>query len=66
MLKGFKKKKIKIMSSKVAMHTYLSTITLNVNGLNAPIKSYTVADTNIHCFQETLQIRRHMTERNIK
>ena len=29
---------------KMAIHTYLSVITLNVNGLNAPIKRHRVAD----------------------
>ena len=29
---------------KMAINTYLSIITLNVNGLNAPIKRYRVAD----------------------
>ena len=29
---------------KIAINTYLSIITLNVNGLNAPIKRHRVAD----------------------
>ena len=41
------------------MNNYLSIITLNVNGLNAPIKRYRVAewkrkhDPQIYCLQET-------------
>ena len=44
---------------KVAINTYLSIITLNVNGLNAPIKRHRVADwikkqePTICCLQET-------------
>ena len=43
----------------MAMNLYLSVITLNVNGLNAPIKRHRVADCikkqkpTIHCVQET-------------
>ena len=43
----------------MAINTYLSIITLNVNGLNAPIKSHRVADwiknqeLTICCLQET-------------
>ena len=43
----------------MAVKTYLSIITLNVNGLNAPIKRYRVADwikkqkPSICCLQET-------------
>ena len=41
------------------MNTYLSLITLNVNGLNAPIKRHRIAewirkhDPHIFCLQET-------------
>ena len=41
------------------MNKYLSTITLNVNGLNAPIKRHRIAewirkhDPHICCLQET-------------
>ena len=44
---------------KMAMNNYLLIITLNVNGLNAPIKRYRVAewkrkhDPQIYCLQET-------------
>ena len=44
---------------KMAMNKYLSIITLNVNGLNAPIKRHRVAkcigkhDPYICCLQET-------------
>ena len=41
------KKKYKINGKtrfKMAINTYLSIITLNVNGLNAPIKTHRVAD----------------------
>ena len=43
----------------MAINTYLSIITLNVNGLNAPIKRHRVADwikkqkPSICCLQET-------------
>ena len=43
----------------MAMINYLSIITLNVNGLNAPIKRHRIAewirkhDPNICCLQET-------------
>ena len=43
----------------MAMGTYLSIITLNVNGLNAPTKRQRLAeqiqkqDTYIYCLQET-------------
>ena len=42
----------------MAMNNYLSIITLNVNGLNAPIKRHRIAewirkhDPHIHCLQE--------------
>ena len=44
---------------KPAMNKYLSIITLNVNGLNAPIKSHRIAewirkhDPHICCLEET-------------
>ena len=44
---------------KMAMNEYLSIITLNVNGLNAPIKRHRIAewirkhDPHICCLQET-------------
>ena len=31
-------------NNKIALHTYLSKITLNVNGLNAPTKRHKVAE----------------------
>ena len=43
----------------MAMNKYLSIITLKVNGLNAPIKTYRIAewirkhDPHICCLQET-------------
>ena len=41
-------------SNKMALSTYLSIITLNVNGLNAPIKRHSMADwikkNNIHLY----------------
>ena len=43
----------------MAINTYLSIITLNVNGLNAPVKRYRVVDwitkqePTICCLQET-------------
>ena len=53
-----KKKKTKTMN-KMAISTYLSIITLNVNGLNVPLKRHRVAewiqkqDPYICCLQET-------------
>ena len=47
------------MSNKIAMNTYLTTITLNANGLNAPIKRHmnaewiTKQDPYICSLQET-------------
>ena len=47
------------MNNKMPISTYLSTITLNANGLNAPMKRLTVAewitkqDPHICCVQET-------------
>ena len=44
---------------KMAIETYISIITLNVNGLNAPTKRHTLAeciqkqDPHICCLQET-------------
>ena len=43
----------------MAMNNYLSIITLNINGLNAPIKRHRIAewirkhDPHIYCLQET-------------
>ena len=51
--------------NKMAMRTYISRITLNVNGLNAPAKRHRKAewiqkqDSSICCFQET-----HFTSRD--
>jgi len=51
----------------MAINTYLSIITLNVNGLNAPIKRLRVADwskkqkLSICCLQEThLRAKAHI------
>ena len=51
----------------MAIGTYISIITLNVNGLNAPTKRHRLAewiqkqDPYIHCLQETpLQTSRHI------
>ena len=47
------------MIKKMAIGTYISTITLNVNGLNAPTKRHRLAewiqkqDPYIRCLQET-------------
>ena len=38
-----KKKTLKNMNNKMSINIYLSTITLNASGLNAPIKRYIVA-----------------------
>ena len=52
------KEKHRYEGSKMAMNKYLSIITLNVNGLNAPIKGHRVAewirkhDLHICCLQE--------------
>ena len=43
----------------VALNSYLSIVTLNINGLNAPIKRHRVSDwikkqdSLIYCLQET-------------
>ena len=48
------------MEFKMAINKHISILTLNVNGLNAPIKRRTVADwikkqkPSICCLQETL------------
>ena len=48
-----------VQRGKMAMNMYLSIITLKVNGLNAPIKRYRVAewirkhDLHICCLQDT-------------
>ena len=50
MLKGLlkerkeKRKREEHRQEKMAMNNYLSIITLNVNGLNAPIKRHRIAD----------------------
>ena len=52
--------------SKMAMSKYLSIITLNVNGLNAPIKRYRIAewirnhDPHIFYLQETHLRAKHL------
>ena len=54
---------------KMVMNKYLSIITLNINGLNAPIKRHRIAEwitkhaPHIHCLQETnLRTRPTQTE----
>ena len=50
---------IQVQRGKTAMDKYLSIITLNVNGLNAPIKRHRIVewirkhDPHICCLQET-------------
>ena len=39
-----KEKKNTNINNKIEIHTYMSVITLNVNGLNAPIKRHRVAE----------------------
>ena len=57
--KGRKREREENRHEKMAMNNYLSTITLNVNGLNAPIKRHRIAewirkyDPCICCLQET-------------
>ena len=58
--------------NKMAIRTYISIITLNVNGVNAPTKRYKLAelihkqDTYICCLQEThIQIESERMEENI-
>ena len=52
----------------MAMNNYLSIITLNINGLNAPIKRYRIAewirkyDPHICCLQDT-QLRKKDLQR---
>ena len=53
------------MTNKVAINTYLLTITLNTNGLNGPIKTHSVWMDNqtrpLHRLstRDSLQIERH-------
>ena len=53
---------------KMAMNKYLSIITLNVNGLNAPIKRHRVAqwlkyqDLDIYCLQQTHLRKKRSTQ----
>ena len=56
-----RRRKDKNMNNRMAVTTYLSKITLNVNGLNAPVKRYRVVewikkkqDPYICCLQRTL------------
>ena len=57
--KGTKREREEHRYKKMAMNKYLSIITLNVNGLNAPIKRHRIAewirkhDPHICCLQET-------------
>ena len=53
----------------MAIGTYISTITLNVNGLNAPTKRHRLAEwiqNKIHIYavykKTTLDLKTHMTE----
>ena len=43
-LRRRKKERNIVIKNKMAINTYLSIITLNVNGLNAPVKRYRVAE----------------------
>ena len=62
-VKKYKRRKRSAKSTpnnqKIAIGTYISIITLTVNGLNAPVKSHTLAewierqDSYICCLQET-------------
>ena len=53
------------MNNKMAITTYLATITITVNGLNAPIKKHRVAEWIIKqnsymcCLQDLLAIDTH-------
>ena len=56
-------------NSKMAMSTYLSIITLNINRVNSPIKSHEVAEWVIKkkktylyatCIKLTLNVRTHI------
>ena len=58
--KGMRReRKRRTQLQKIGKNKYLSIITLNVNGLNAPIKRHRIAewirkhDTHIYCPQET-------------
>ena len=52
----------------MAMNNYLSIITLNINGLNAPIKRHRIAewirkhDPHISCLQETISGQKTYTD----
>ena len=57
---------------KMAMNEYLSIITLNVNGLNAPVNRHKVAewirkhDPLIHCIHETHLRTKHLHRLQVK
>ena len=64
-----KRKREEHRLEKMAMNSYLSIITLNINGLNAPIKRHRIAewirkhDPHICCLQEThLRTKKNYTE----
>ena len=54
------------------MNNYLSIITLNVNGLNAPIKTHRIAewirkhDPHICCLQETHLRKKHLNRLKVR
>ena len=56
----------------MAMNNYLSIITLNINGLNAPIKRHRIAewirkhDPHICCLQETHLRTKHLHRLKVK
>ena len=60
------------MNNKMAINTYLSTITLNANGLNAPIKRHmeaewiTEQDFYICCLQVTHFRSKHTNRLKVK
>ena len=67
-----KRTKGKQSNNKMALNTYLSIITLNVNGLNAPTKRQKVAewirkeDPYIRCLQETYLRQKHTHRLHVK
>ena len=62
----------KVQRQKMVMNKYLSVTTLNVNGLNAPIKRHREAewirehDPHICCLQETHLTTKHLHRLKVK
>ena len=70
--KGRKREREELRYEKMALNKYLSVITLNVNGLNAPIKRHRIAEwirkhePHICCLQETHLRTKDLHRLNVK